>query len=106
MSEKSVQEWIDEAGTEPTPFGRAVIEIGRDQGFPLLVEDASVLELEERDELALIDHMDGVDTRDDDSTAFVRNVAAALGLDHSDPADKEPCTKLAYTHLYREPYQI
>lgn len=101
-----VEAWIDEAGEEPTAFGKAVIEIGRDQGFPLLAEDVSYLELEERHEVALIDHMDGVDRRDQEDADFVQAVAFALGLDPANAADYKPCRNLAYSHLFKEPYGV
>ena len=96
--------WLAEAGEEPTPFGKTVVEIGRDQGIMLLAEDVSVLDLDDEHFAALLDHMAGKDFEVEDTPAFVQDVARALGLDPWSPADYEPCMKLAFTHLYRKPY--
>ncbi len=101
MTEKErVEAWLAEAGEEPTPFGKAVIEIGRERGFPTVAEDVCVLELEERHERSLIDHMDGVDSRNEDDQDFVQSVAFVLGLDPEDPKDAPACMKLALTHMF------
>ena len=98
--------WLAEAGEEPTPFGKAVIEVGRDQGIMLLAEDVSVLDVDDEHFAVLLDHMAGTDFEPKNPPEFVQAVAAALGLDYQDPADYEPCMKLAYTNLYKKPYGI
>lgn len=73
-----VQAWLDEAGDEPTPFGKAVIEVCRRRGIETpewLQEDLSPEHAE-----ALRDHCDGVEDADkpmDLALAVVR----AIGLD-------------------------
>ncbi len=100
-----VEAWLAEAQDEPTAFGKAVLEIARERGFPPeLAEDADLLGLNEEHTIELVDHLDGVDPGNQYPVDFVQAVAEALGVDHWDPADYEESTKLAYTHLYQKPY--
>jgi hypothetical protein len=72
-----VQAWLDEAGEEPTPFGKAVIEVCRRRG----IETPEHLGLEQEDHrVALVDHCDGVEDADKPRD-LPRAIADAIGLD-------------------------
>jgi hypothetical protein len=72
-----VQAWMDEAGEEPTPFGKAVIEVCRRRG----IETPEHLDLEQEDhQVALVDHCDGVEDADKPRD-LPRAIADAIGLD-------------------------
>lgn len=72
-----VQAWLDEEGDEPTPFGKAVIEVCRRRG----IETPEHLDLEQEDhQVALVDHCDGVKDADK-PWDMPRAVADAIGLD-------------------------
>ncbi len=79
-----VQAWMDEAGDEPTPFGKAVIHVTRRRGIEL----PEHLEMEPHHEGALRDHCDGVEdaARPRD---LVIAIADAIGLDWRAPADED-----------------
>ena len=72
-----VQAWLDEAGEEPTPFGKAVIEVCRRRG----IETPEHLDLEQEDhQVALVDHCVGVEDADKPRD-LPRAIADAIGLD-------------------------
>jgi len=69
--------WLDEAGDEPTPFGKAVIEVCRRRG----IETPEHLDLVQEDhQVALVDHCDGVEDAPR-PWDLPRAVADAIGLD-------------------------
>ncbi len=75
--EARVQAWLDEAGEEPTPFGKAVIEVCRRRG----IQTPEHLDLEQEDhQVALVDHCDGVEDADKPMDLALA-VAHAIGLD-------------------------
>ena len=72
-----VQAWLDEAGEEPTPFGRAVFEVCRRRG----IETPEHLDLEQEDhQVALVDHCAGVEDADKPRD-LPRAIADAISLD-------------------------
>ncbi len=95
-----VEAWLAEAGDEPMPFGKAVIALGQERGFPTLAEDACVLELEERHTIALIDHLDRIDNREHDDLALA--VCKSIGLDVDSAEDKPDCLYIAMAWTYGE----
>ena len=80
-----VQAWLDEAGDEPTPFGKAVIEVCRRRG----IESPEHLDLEQEDhQAALADHCDGVEDADR-PWDLPRAIADAVGLDWRTAPDED-----------------
>ena len=72
-----VRAWLDEAGEEPTPFGKAVIEVCRRRG----IETPEHLDLEQEGHAdALRDHCAGVEDADK-PMGLPRAIADAIGLD-------------------------
>lgn len=80
-----VQAWLDEAGDEPTPFGKAVIEVCRRHG----IETPEHLDLEQEDhQVALADHCDGVEDAEQPH-GLPAAIADAIGLDWRAAPDRD-----------------
>lgn len=71
-----VQAWLDEAGDEPTPFGKAVYEVCRRHG----IDSPEWFDLEPDHAEAMRDHCDGVEGADN-PMGLPAAVAHAIGLD-------------------------
>ncbi len=94
-----VQAWLDEAGDEPTNFGKAVIHVTRNRG----IESPEHLDLEPDHAIALADHCDGVKDIDDPDD-LPRAIADAIGLDwRTAPGeDREDLMILARAWTFKE----
>lgn len=94
-----VQAWLDEAGDEPTPFGKAVIHVAQKRGFASPEE----LDLEPDHQAALADHCDGVEDAERPMDLALA-VVHAIGLDrHTVPAEaREDLVILARARIFGE----
>jgi hypothetical protein len=99
---KRVQAWMDEAGDEPTPFGKAVMDVTERRGIgsPEWLDEK--LHPDHAD--ALRDHCGGVEGADRPRDLPLA-VAHAIGLDPDDPAssqDAQDLTRLSLAWTFGE----
>ncbi len=94
-----VQAWLDEAGDEPTPFGKAVFHVTRKRG----IETPEHLDLEPEHVDALRDHCDGGEDIDEPYD-LPRAIADAIGLDRRTvpDEDREDLMLLARAWTFKE----